>query len=140
RITTDALRLADLAKLSQDELEFVTGEREPEKGAARIVGLGPAAVVVTLGDKGAYYFSSQGQARIPPFRVEVADTTGAGDGFAAGLIHVLCRREWPPSQEALGEAARFASAVGALATTGMGAVRSLPTRTEVKKFMKSQSG
>ncbi|MFO8058113.1 MAG: carbohydrate kinase, partial [bacterium] len=40
RITTDALRLAVLAKLSQDDLEFVTGEREPEKGAARIVGLG----------------------------------------------------------------------------------------------------
>ncbi len=140
RMTKDALGLAHLAKLSGDELLFLTGESDYKKGARLIAEPGPEVVVVTLGDEGAYFFSSQGEGQVSPFKVKVKDTTGAGDGFAAGLIHVLCCEEWPPSLEVLERAVRFASAVGALATTGMGAVESLPDKRDVEDLMEWQSG
>ncbi len=139
QIAKDALRLADVAKLSRDELVFITDCSDLQEGARRVFELGPEIVVVTLGHEGAYYCCSEGEANVPPFKVEVMDTTGAGDGFAAGLLHCLCRANWPLSSPALEDAVRFASAVGALATTGIGAVWSLPDKKRAQDFLESCS-
>jgi ribokinase len=69
--------------------------------------------------------------RVPAFKTEVVDTTGAGDAFCAGLLTMLVEGK------GLIEAARFASAVAALKITRLGA-RSLPTRKEVEEFLSKQ--
>ena len=60
------------------------------------------------------------------------DTTGAGDGFVAGLLAGLLAHDRFLDQDALAEICRFANVVGALTTTERGAIPSLPTRAAVE--------
>src|SRR5439155_22688987 len=79
--------------------------------ARRLRGLGAGTVVMTLGGDGALVVAAGGVTVVPPFQVEVADVTGAGDCFTAALAVELA------AGRPLREAARFASAAGALAVT-----------------------
>jgi len=99
--------------------------------ARRLRLLGPRAVVITLGSEGALVADEEGTRHVPAFRVEVADATAAGDAFVAGLAVALL------SRSPLLEAARFASAAGALAVTRAGAQPSLPRATEVQHLLAS---
>ena len=70
-------------------------------------------------------------------RIEVVDTTGAGDGYMAGLIYSLLKRgktEEGLLRDELIEMAQFATCVGTLTCTKAGAIPAFPTLTEVKKF------
>jgi sugar/nucleoside kinase (ribokinase family) len=69
--------------------------------------------------------------RVPPFAIEVVDTTGAGDAFTAGF---LAARQWGWS---LRECALFANACGAVATTTMGAGERLPGITVIEELLES---
>jgi ribokinase len=70
---------------------------------------------------------------VAPFRVEVVDTTGAGDAFNAGLAVGLAERG--PLDAAL----RLASATAALACTRRGAQASLPPRAAVEALLAAAS-
>ncbi|SEG64395.1 ribokinase [Paenibacillus sp. UNC499MF] len=87
-----------------------------------------AGIVVTCGGKGVLYDLHGEQGAHPAYRVEVADTTAAGDSFNAGLA--VRWSEGAPLEEAV----RFASKVGALTVTRFGAQTSLPAREEVEAF------
>lgn len=126
---------AALLKLNHDELIFLTGEQELRRGAEMIMEWGAEEVVVTLGPEGAYFLGREGEGQAPGFPVEVVDTTGAGDGFIAGLLAFLGEESWPPALDRLAAAVRFANAVAALVTTKVGAVAGLPRRAEVAKFI-----
>jgi ribokinase len=88
------------------------------------------AVVITLGDRGAVVAdrTTTDAAHVPAARVAVVDTTGAGDTFAGALVAALSRGE------GLIDAARFASAAGALAVGRTGAVPSIPMRADIEAF------
>ncbi len=81
--------LADVIKVSDEDLEWLFPEESPSDAAQRWLALGPALVVVTLGSKGALAACEAGLVSVPPVRVEVADTVGAGDSFMSGLIDGL---------------------------------------------------
>ena len=134
-LALEAAAMAELIKLNREELRFMTGEEEPKAGARKLLEMGVEVVVVTLGPDGAYYLSRDSEGMEPGFCVEVVDTTGAGDGFSAGLLAVLAYREWPPLNSTLAHAVRLANAVGAMVTTAIGAVSSLPSRPEVDSFL-----
>jgi ribokinase len=93
------------------------------------------SVVVTMGKEGAVISSDKTPTPkvIPGFQMESVDSTGAGDAFNGGLVVALARGE------KLEDAVRYANAVGALATTRVGAQSSLPTDTEVATFLREQS-
>jgi sugar/nucleoside kinase (ribokinase family) len=132
---------ATVVKLNDEELLFMTGEKSLEKGARRVRDRGAELVVVTLGPQGAYYLCEDGDGEVPGFKVYVADTTGAGDGFAAGLLAAMVElEEWPPAAESLYRAVRFANAVGAMVCTKVGAQSSLPGRSDVDSFMAENQG
>ncbi len=97
----------------------------------RLRSLGAPAVVITLGSEGALLVDDEGSHHVPAFRVEVADTTAAGDAFVAALAVALLRGS------PLLEAVRLANAAGALAVTRMGAQPSLPRAAEVEAFLAS---
>lgn len=88
------------------------------------------AVVVTLGSDGAMVVESADSPveHIQPMKVDVVDTTAAGDAFCGGLVDALC------SGASYRQAAHWANSVGALATTRRGAQASLPHRQEVENF------
>ena len=107
-----------------------TGREDTELAARELLGLGPRAVVVTLGDQGAFTASSDGQRfSTPPFRVPVVDTTGAGDSFHGGFAFALIRG-CPLEKSVI-----FASAVAALKCTKLGGQSGLPGFDEVSTFL-----
>lgn len=131
----EGLAKAHIVKLSDDELEFLTGRREPE--AARQLWHDRLRLLcVTRGASGCTWLSATAQAHVPSFPVRAVDTTGAGDGFMAGLLAGLVRDpdaiEDPTKLTAI---CRFANAVGALATLERGAIPALPTRAAVEAFL-----
>ncbi len=127
---------AQIVKLSREELVFLTSETSVRAGAESIRKLGTEILIVTLGSEGAWYSSPHGEGTVPGFSVDVVDTTGAGDGFAAGLLATLCLGEsWPPAANRLTNAIRFANAVGAIVTTAVGAMSSLPRQNDVEAFL-----
>ena len=94
-------------------------------------------IIVTHGPGGATLHTRHGSHHAPGFAVEAVDTTGAGDGFVAGVLAGLLDYGdgW---LDRLPEIARFANAVGALTTTQRGAIPALPTRGDVEAFLGAQ--
>jgi ribokinase len=97
--------------------------------AAMLRGLGPDAVVVTLGEQGAVTADVSGVRSVPAFPAAVVDTVAAGDAFCAELAVSL------EDGADLETAATRACAAGSLATTRPGAQTSLPTRAEVDDLL-----
>ena len=90
---------------------------------------GVSNVVVTLGGKGVYINTAQGNKQmVPALKVEVADTTAAGDTFTGFFLAAIL--EGRPIPEALDEAAR----ASAIAVSRPGASSSIPTVEEVRNF------
>lgn len=81
--------LADLVKVSDEDLEALWPQLAVEQSAARLLSMGPAAVVLTRGAEGATWFDREREVTVAPRPVEVADTIGAGDTFAAALVDGL---------------------------------------------------
>jgi len=81
--------LADVVKVSDEDLAWLFPGVEPLVTARRWRDMGPALVVVTLGGDGALAVSRDCSTSVPPVKVTVADTVGAGDSFMSGLIDGL---------------------------------------------------
>jgi sugar/nucleoside kinase (ribokinase family) len=91
-------------------------------------------IVVKCGAAGAMTLRDSQIIHSPAFRVDVKDTTGAGDSFNAGFIHAHVFQGLP-----LEEAMRFANACGALSATGFGGTGAQPTLEQVRAFLESRA-
>jgi len=100
-------------------------EAEALGGADELLRAGAAAVVVTLGERGALVVTVGSTHAVDPHRVAPVDTVGAGDAFVGAMCAELMRGA------PLIDACRTGAVAGALATTVHGAVPSLPTRDAV---------
>ena len=131
------LAKARVVKLSDDELEFLTGRRAPE--AVRTLWHdGLDLVTLSRGAAGSTWLTPDAQADVPTIKVAAVDTTGAGDGFMAGLISgLLADPEAAKDPARLTALCRFANAVGALTTLNRGAIPALPTQQKVEQFLQS---
>ncbi|CAD5981795.1 putative fructokinase-5 [Planktothrix tepida] len=125
---------ADFLKLTNEEAELLFNTIEPEALAQQLQIQG---VFVTAGEQGCAYYLAGNSGRLPAFSVPVADTTGAGDGFTAGILYQFCKLGIESINHAKisEEMVQFASAVGALTTTKPGAIAAQPTLTEVEIFL-----
>lgn len=85
--------LADMVKLSADDLEWLSPERPHADTLAGILTAGPRIVFRTLGPDGAEAHRSENVLSTPAGPVEVADTIGAGDTFNAGVLAALAARD-----------------------------------------------
>ncbi|HXH95886.1 MAG TPA: sugar kinase, partial [Gaiellaceae bacterium] len=105
------LPLADYVVPNADEARALTGESEPSRQAERLLERGARAVVVKLGERGAYVRSAEEAFEVPAPPVEVVEPSGAGDAFAAGLVLGILEG-WD-----LSRSVRFASVLGGSACT-----------------------
>lgn len=139
------MRYADVVKINDDELEFLTNTRDFEDGAKQLVKFGPSLLIITLGSKGCYFYSESAKGGVPGYAIQAVDTTGAGDGFVAGLLSGLLDHQTPrkrfivPDGKVLEENCRFANAVGAITALSRGAIPSLPTRDQVEEFIRHKT-
>ena len=106
---------------------------DPRACLDALVGLGAKGAVVTLGEQGAIGRFGDAVIEVPAFRVDVRDTTGAGDAFHAGFAWSLLRRL--PAEACL----RASCAVAALNCQGIGAQAGLPTADRVKALLAGES-
>lgn len=121
------LKNTDIFLPSISEAEFISGEKG-EEAIEAILGLGPSIVGITHGAEGSTILTKNGKFYAPSYEVDVVDTTGAGDAYAAGLITGLL------TDMPLDKIPNFANAVSALKLTRKGAMN-IPTRKEVEYFM-----
>lgn len=98
----------DLFLPGEKELTVLTGIKDCRRGSRKIREQGCRTVVCKLGAAGCCVVSEEGEAFVPGYDVTVRDLTGAGDGFAAGLIHGLS--EGRPLEQAADFANRYAAA------------------------------
>jgi fructokinase len=89
RAVEDVAALADLVKASDEDLGALYPGDPVEQSVERLLGLGPAAVVVTRGRHGSTWYAAGGRVEAPATDADVADTIGAGDTFGAAMIDAL---------------------------------------------------
>lgn len=140
------LQYADIVKISEEEMEFVTGCGTLEESASYILSNGARLVVITRGADGCFYSDGVSSGSVAGHRVDAVETTGAGDAFVAALLYKLLERrdrEGAFVLKADGQtaaAAAFANAAGALATTVVGAIPAMPTAGQVENMLTEQGG
>ena len=128
---------SDIVKLSEDELQFVTGSKDIKTGAEFLFKQGVRLVLYTCGSKGAYAFTNSSHAFSPAIKVKVVDTTGAGDGFAGAFLYKLQKfgvtlsTLGEISEQVLSECLNFANRFCGASVMKKGAIASYPTLDEL---------
>jgi len=137
----EGLKSADLVKVNDMELEFITGTGDLVKGTDWLLQRGPKVVVVTRGEKGSFFHNKEGFGSLPAYKVKVVDTVGCGDAFTAAIIYqfLLLDKEGQDifhlSKQEMEMILRFANAAGALTATKKGVIPSLPTKKQIEEFL-----
>ena len=136
--TLEALKMADIAKMSEDELLLLTNTGSIEEGIKKAKQWPAKIKIITLAEKGAILVTEQSEFRIEGYSVPVVDMTGAGDAFFAALVSKLMPLEsW--SDQQLIEAVEFSNACGALVVGEKGAMSALPDLSTVDRFILEES-
>ena len=134
------LEQAALIKFAREEAEWLFGSADADVVSAALPQR-PAVVVSDGGSRLSWCFGGL-SGDLPAFPVTVADSTGAGDAFTAGLLHRLCAE---PALLAAADpqpvvaALRFAAACGALVCQGAGAIDPQPDPAQVEAFLVAQA-
>ncbi|NLW11689.1 MAG: carbohydrate kinase [Clostridiaceae bacterium] len=136
-----AMPYADILKISEEELLFLTGEKDLQKGSGLLKDTyGLKLVLITLGPDGAFASSRSAQSQAPAYAVKTVDTTGAGDSFTGGFLYCLLQSGKTLeslTENDLKEFLAFGNAVGSLTTTSKGAIPALPTLDQVLECQKN---
>lgn len=122
----------DICVTGLQETAELFGLSDPQAAAAHLLSLGVKLAAIKLGEQGCFVTDGKDSCFYPAFKIDVADTTGAGDSFTAGLLFGWTHDLSLPASAVL------ASALGALAATVYGAGLSLPGRHAVLEFLKAR--
>ena len=124
-VPAETLQLADYLTPNETELTALSRGGGVEAAARGLLTRADQTAVVTLGASGAQIVTNMQSTTVPTYKVDVLDTTGAGDAFNGGLAVALAEGN------ELADAVRFANATAALCVTKLGTARSNPYRAEV---------
>lgn len=135
------LTLADIVKVSEEEMELLTGKTDLEEGSRQLAKYGASLILVSLGSKGAFYRKGEICGLLPTYDVKTMDTNGAGDSFL-GAVHYRLRGKSLAEIQSLTEAEMkdiisFANAAGSLTTTRGGAIPAMPALAEIEACIKT---
>jgi len=135
QLSSELLQLVDVFVPNETEAQLLTGILPQDQASAincaqALIAMGPKAVILTLGERGAMVLQKDGKAEfISSHKVKVVDSTAAGDAFVGALGAKLAEGV------SLAEAVRYGCAAGALACTVSGAAPSLPTAAALESLL-----
>ena len=128
------LSVADIAKISDNEVEFLIGERDCDYAGRKLQTVYPnlRLFTVTAGANGSYAFRGAASAFEPACKKGgVIETTGAGDTFCGCMLNAVLEHGFDFD---LHEALRFANHAAYLVTTRRGALMQMPEKSEVEEL------
>ncbi|MFK4997102.1 ribokinase [Bacillus sp. N9] len=120
-LPTDLLKKVDYLTPNEHEFKQLNIEENREEMIGKII--------LTKGSEGVSFYQESKEVNIPAYKIDVVDTTGAGDSFNAGFAVALSKGF---TREA---ACKYGNAVAALSTTKLGAQTGMPSAEEVEAFM-----
>lgn len=136
--------MAHILKVSDEELEFITGIADERKAIASLFKGDVKVVIFTKGSKGAELYVKDKKYESMGYDVKVEDTTGAGDAFIGGVLYQLLNRKVNQNnlvdiiEEFHEDILRFANASGALTTTKKGAISAIPSKESIFSLRNSK--
>ena len=131
----------DVLKISDNEIQWLTGEEDFTAGVKKIREEFPIPLIlVSMGRDGSRAYYGDHYVEVAPFLQEnTIETTGAGDTFCACVLNYVLEHDLEAlTDEQLKEMLTFANAAASIITTRKGALRVMPTREEVLDFLKKQ--
>lgn len=137
-MTEYGFRYCDILKISDNEIQFVSGKEDYDEGIQYLQEkYNIPLIFLTLGKDGSRAYYKGMRVEQGGFKVETIETTGAGDTFCGSVISgVLDKGMDNLTEESLAEILKFANAAAAVVTTRKGAIRSMPDVDEVYALMK----
>jgi fructokinase len=116
------IKKADIVKMAEDELLFLTEKETFEQGLDDISKRGIPFLFITRGKEGAYAVHQETQVSVRGIEVKAVDTTGAGDAFMAALLSRFHEQGIPENEAQLEEYLSYANEAGAKSTTKFGSL------------------
>ena len=135
KLDQDILTLCDFLIPNETEAEDLTGIpihniSDASRAAAQLREYGVGTVIITLGEKGAFFDDGNQQSHIQPAKYSnTVETTGAGDSFCGAFAHAVTSGRTPI------EAAKYACTAASISVTRKGTASSMPTANEVEEFI-----
>lgn len=132
------LTKCDILKISDNEIVWLTGEEDYDKGVEWIRSrYDISLILVSLGKEGSIAYSGKERVFVPSFIQEkTIETTGAGDTFFASALHFVLEnglKEY--TSEELDRMLTFANAAASIITTRKGALRVMPSKKEIEEII-----
>jgi fructokinase len=131
-----AISLSDFVKVSEEELEIITGTKNHELGVDILHHIGARIVAVTRGKRGTLISNRSKKKLVKSIPVMSIDSTGAGDAFVGATLFKLSNihdiKFIEKDFDQLLDIITFANRIGALVCTKIGAIEALPSVEEIE--------
>lgn len=134
-----AVSVCDILKISDNEIQFLTGEEDYDEGIAKLRRQFDIPLIcLTLGKAGSRAYYRNIRVEVPGFiQPAVIDATGAGDTFCGAVLGYICDNGIQElTRDKLTDMLTFANAAASIVTTRRGAIRSMPEKEEVWRLIK----
>ncbi|WP_097025458.1 carbohydrate kinase family protein [Clostridium peptidivorans] len=138
-IIREFIKYADILKVSEDELEFITGINDEEKAIQWLLSFDIKVLLITRGSDGASAYFGDYEINAEGFKVKAVDTTGAGDSFIGAFLYQISSNDIDINNIAyknMNDILKFSNAVAALTTMNKGAISAIPSLESVENFIK----
>jgi fructokinase len=144
-VMLDAMRYCDIVKVSEEELNFLTGMDHIDSAMLKLMKQYNTLklLVVTMGSRGCKATCGQNILPEAGFNVKTIDTVGAGDTFWGAFLYQVISKHLNiiyPNEKLLSEALRFSNAAGALSTIKHGAIHAMPALDDILNLTKQCTG
>lgn len=133
----------DILKISDDEIEFLTGTADIDKGVEKIMEQShPTLICATMGKHGSKaYYNGKSIFCEPFLQEDTIETTGAGDTFMACVLNTVLEKGIDSlTVNDLLEMLEFANAASSIITTRKGALKVMPKRQEIIELIETKKG
>lgn len=131
------LELADIVKISDEELEFITGTKDITEGSKELYdSYHTKLILVTMGPEGSFYRCNNLTCSVAGNKIQAVDTTGAGDAFLSGVLYQILERDKSIEEYNafdLKNILTFGNIMGSLVVSKKGAISSMPSMSEIEQ-------